>query len=167
MGTKMGRGSVYGIHTAAQRRRSSLPSILLKSIKEMFDREMLPLRQKHNKKDTGQKCYWDMGHQNNNRTLNERGGYFLSETYNTNLVWWIFGLSFLFRTFEFFPCLCQIPLSTSFRLTLNSNFHVFVFLASLSCQGNEQKTIRSSRSWINKGKSPHTETENSSIIWEE
>lgn len=61
VGTKLGRGSVCGIHTVAQRKRSSLPNILLTSIKEIFDKEMLPLRQKHNKKDTGQKFYWDMG----------------------------------------------------------------------------------------------------------
>lgn len=152
MGTKMGRGRVHGIHIAAQRKCSGLPNTLFKF--ERIDlkgraKKGLFLRQKHDEKDVGQKCFWNMGQKcfwdmGQTRIIAEHwnvgGGHFLSETHNASLIWWIFTFAFLNLSWswEFFPCLCQILLSTSFTLVLNSNFCVCLFLASFNCQANEQ-----------------------------
>lgn len=60
----MGRGRVHGIHIAAQRKCSGLPNTLFKFERidlKGRDKKGLFLRQKHDEKDVGQKCFWNMG----------------------------------------------------------------------------------------------------------
>lgn len=166
MRTKMGRGRVHGIRIAAQRQGSSLPNTL-QSIKDNVCQERM-FEAETWWKDLEQRCYWHVGQTRTTADLlNEWGGYFLSEAYNSSLEWWIFVFASLNLrwSWEFFPCLCRILLSTSFTLAANSHFYICLNPATHSVAKQMSKTVRSNKNWTNKEKNPHTETENSSVIW--